>query len=81
MGHFHLKVCYYFEEGFSKLRVLWDLPPLSLVDMLYVTGGSFSTYGSITSLWYTSLGLFCLPQLWSLLFDIFSFPFLGAFYL
>jgi len=37
MSHFHLKVCYYHKEGSSKLGILSDLPPLSLVDMLYVT--------------------------------------------
>jgi hypothetical protein len=30
-------------EGSSRLRVLSDLPPLSLVDMLHATAGSFST--------------------------------------
>jgi Sec-independent protein secretion pathway component TatC len=45
-------------KGFSKSRVLSSLLSLSLVDMLHVTNGSFSTYGSITSLQLTSLGLF-----------------------
>jgi hypothetical protein len=30
-------------EGSSRLGVLSDLPPLSLVDMLHATAGSFST--------------------------------------
>ncbi len=49
--------------------------------MLHVNGGGFSTYGSITSLWFTFWGLFCMPQLWSLPFVSFSLPFLGVFFL
>jgi hypothetical protein len=30
-------------EGSSRLEVLSSLPPLSLVDMLHVTGGGFGT--------------------------------------
>jgi hypothetical protein len=30
-------------EGSSRLGVLSDLPPLSLLDMLHATAGSFST--------------------------------------
>ncbi len=72
-------------KGPSKFGVLSSLLSLSLVDMLdmlHVTYGGFSTYGSITSLQLASLGLlFCLLQLWSLLFVYFSLPFLGAFFL
>jgi hypothetical protein len=30
-------------SGSSKLEVLWSLPPLSLVDMLHMTGEGFGT--------------------------------------
>ncbi len=30
-------------EGSFKLRVVWGLPPLSLVDVLQVTSGGFGT--------------------------------------
>jgi hypothetical protein len=67
-------------KGFYRFGVLLGLTPLSLIDVLHVIGGGFNIYGSFTFVWFASLGLFCLPRLWSLLFVSFSLAFLGAFF-